>query len=81
MLLTKGANDDTVLVESLKSEVQALESQCNMLEKLVKDLQSRCDTQEGYLETFRLEIVNFHRNEGTLDLSCQGEELELEAML
>ena len=52
MLLTKGANNNTMLVESLKSEVQALKSQCNMLEKLVKDLQSRCDMQEGYLETF-----------------------------
>ena len=52
-----------------------------MLEKLVKDLQSRCDMQEGYLETFRLEIVNFCRKEGTLDLSCQEEGLELEVML
>ena len=76
MLLTKGANDDTLLVEGLKSEVQALKSCCNMLEKLVKDLQSRYDTHEGYLETFQLEIINFRRNEGTLDLSCKGEELE-----
>ena len=76
MLLTKGANDDTLLVKGLRSEVQALKSLCNMLKKLVKDLQSRCNTHEGYLETFRLEIMNFHRNKGTLNLSCKGEELE-----
>ena len=76
MLLTKGANDDTLLVEGLKSEVQALKSHCNMLKKLMKDLQLRCDMHEGYLETFQLEIINFHRNKGTLDLSCKGEELE-----
>ena len=76
MLLTKGANDDTLLVEGLRSEVQALKSLCNMLKKLVKDLQSRCNTHEGYLETFQLEIMNFHRNKGTLNLSCKGEELE-----
>ena len=72
MLLTKGANDDTLLVEGLKSEVQALKSCCNMLEKLVKDLQSRCDTHEGYLETFQLEIINFRRNEGTLQRGGVG---------
>ena len=65
-----------MLVEGLKSEVQTLKSQCDMLEKLLKDLQLKCDTYEGYLETFWLEIVNFRRKEGTLDLSCQGEELE-----
>ena len=74
--MTKGAENDTMLVEGLKSEVQTLKSQCDTLEKLLKDLQSKCDTYKGYLETFRLEIVNFRRKEGTLDLSCQGEELE-----
>jgi hypothetical protein len=76
MLLAKGADDDTTLVEGLKNEVQALKGRCNMLEKSLKDLQSICDTHQRTLETFWQHIVNLHRHQGTLDLSYQGEDFE-----
>jgi predicted nucleic acid-binding Zn-ribbon protein len=76
MLLAKGAYDDTMLVEDLKNEVQALKGRCNMLEKSLKDLQSICDTHQRTLETFRQHIVNLHRHQGTLDLSYKGEDFE-----
>jgi hypothetical protein len=77
MLFSKGTDTDVALVEILKNEVQALKSRCNMLENTVKDLKSICDTHEGWLETLRRETVKLLRDEGTLDLSLQGEELEL----
>ena len=62
-----------MLVEGLKNEVQALKNRCDMLEKTVNVMNSRCDTHERSLETFQLEIIKLHRNQGTLDLSYQGE--------
>ena len=71
------AKDGLLLVESLKNDVQALKSRCNILEKTVKDLQSICNTHQNTLETFRQEIINLHRCKGTLDLSYQGEGFEV----
>ena len=76
-LLAKGTDDDITSVEGLKNEVQAMKSRCDMLEKTVKDLQSICDTHERTLEALRQHIVNLQRDQGTLDLSYQGEEFEM----
>ena len=62
-----------MLVEGLKNEVQALKNRCDMLKKTVNVLNLRYDTHERSLETFWLEIIKLHRNQGTLDLSYQGE--------
>jgi predicted nucleic acid-binding Zn-ribbon protein len=79
VLLAKGtyARDDITLVEGLENEVQALKSRCNTLEKTVKDLQSICDTNQRYIETFRQQIIGIQRDLGTLDSSYQGEEFEV----
>jgi len=70
-------DDDTALVEGLKNEVQALKSRCDILKKTVKDLQSICDMHQRTLETFRQNIIDLYRHQGTLDLSYQGEEFEV----
>jgi archaellum component FlaC len=78
MLLTKCIDDDIPLVKGLKNEVQALKSRCNKLKKSVKDLQSICDMHRRSLETYQMHVVHLEDYQGTLDLSYQGEELELE---
>jgi hypothetical protein len=78
MLLTKCVDDDIDLVKGLKDEVQALKSRCDTLERNVKALLSICDTHTQSLDSFRLHIVNHRIKQGTLNLSYQGEELELE---
>jgi hypothetical protein len=78
MLLTKCIDDDIDLVKGLKDEVQALKSRCDMLKKNVKALLSICDMHMQSLDSFRLHIVNHCIQQGMLNLSYQGEELELE---
>jgi hypothetical protein len=78
MLLTKCIDDDVGLVKGLKDEVQALKSRCDALEKNVKTLLSICDTHRRSLDSFRLEIVRYGIEQGTLDLSYEGDRLELE---
>jgi archaellum component FlaC len=73
MLLTKGIDDDIALVKGLKDEVQALKSRCNMLEKNVKNLLSICNTYGQSVETYQMKAINHLRQQGTLDLSYQGE--------
>ena len=74
---TKGTYDDIVtLVEALENKVCALKSRSDMLEKIIKNLQSKCDMHERTLETFRQHIVDLHRYQETLDLSYQREEFE-----
>ena len=74
---TKGTyNDILTLVEALKNKVCALKSRSNMLKKIIKNLQFKCDTHERTLETFRQHIVDLHRYQETLDLSYQREEFE-----
>lgn len=77
MLLAKGTDDNITLVEGLKNDVQALKNRYNILEKIVKDLQSICDTHQRSLETFWQHIVNLHQHQGTLDTSYQGQEFEV----
>ena len=48
-----------------------------MLETSVKNLESMLNTHQRTLETLRQHIVNLHSRLGTLDLSYQGEGLEV----
>jgi len=75
--LSKGTSSDIAQAEDLKNELEAVKNRCNMLEKSVKDLQSRCDTHERILETFWKHIVGLESKKGDLDLTYQGEEFEL----
>ena len=78
MLLTKCIDDDIDIVKGLKDEVQVLKSRCDALEKNVKTLLSICDTHRRSLDSFRLDIVKYGIKQGTLDLSYEGEQHELE---
>jgi hypothetical protein len=69
-------DNDITEVEGLKNEVNALKIKCDMLEKTVSNLQSVCGTHQKTLEAFRQQIINLHVNQGTLDLSYQGELFE-----
>ena len=75
--LAKDIDVDITLVEGIKTEVQALKSRCDSLEKIVRDLQSICDTHERTLETYQQHIISLEKSQGTLNLSYQGEEFEV----
>ena len=77
MLLTKCVDGVIALVKGLKDEVQALKSRCDTLEKSIKDLQSICDMHSRSIETYRMHVVRLEEQQGTLNLSYQGEEFEL----
>jgi hypothetical protein len=77
MLLTKCIDDDIDLVKGLKDEVQALKSRCNALKKNVKTLLSICNMHRWSLDSFQVEIVRYGIKQGTLDLSYEGDRLEL----
>jgi hypothetical protein len=48
-----------------------------MYEKMIRDLQSRCDTHERALETYRQEMVGLHKYLKMLDTTYDGEDYEL----
>ena len=48
-----------------------------MLERTVKNLLSICNTHERTLETFQQSITDILRRQAALDLSYEGEELEV----
>lgn len=76
MLLTKCVDDDLALGKGLKHDLQTLKSGFDKLEKSLKDLESICDMHRRSLETYRTHIAHLERQQGTLDLSYQGEDLE-----
>jgi hypothetical protein len=77
LLPAKGPGDSTILVKDLKNEIQALKTKCNMLETTVKNMESVQNTHQRTLETLRQHIVSLQSHMGTLDLSYQGEELDV----
>jgi len=78
MLLAKGTSDDiTLRYEALKATCDELKNTVNELQNSVKVLQSMCKTHEKSLEMLRMETADFQRDQGSLDLSYQGEQFEL----
>jgi predicted nucleic acid-binding Zn-ribbon protein len=69
--------DNGILIEGLKKEVQALNRRCDALEKTIEDLKSRCDTHMNTLESHRKELLRLRRATGTLDASYQEEHFEV----
>ncbi|KAF8262980.1 hypothetical protein EI94DRAFT_1704359 [Lactarius quietus] len=68
-------NDKTF--KDLKLEVQALMVRCNEYERIMKDLQSACDTHENILKMLRQQIVNLHDSRGTLSSAYGGKNYDL----
>jgi len=77
MLLAKGTDDNTTVVEGLRNEVQALKGAVNDLIKAVKVLQSTSRTHQSLLEALRRHTTNFEWQGGTFDLAYEGEVYEL----
>jgi predicted nucleic acid-binding Zn-ribbon protein len=70
--------DDDGIVKDLKKEVQTLKGRYNEPERIIKDLQSRCETHENVLEMLRQEIVGLHDSQKTLDTMYLGNSYDLE---
>ena len=78
MLLAKDTGDDiTLRYETLKATCDELKNTVNELQNSVKVLQSMCKTHENSLEMLWRETAGFQRDQGSLDLSYQGEQFEL----
>ena len=82
--LSKDTDDNTILVKSLKHEVQALKGRCNMfeercdkLEKAVEDLQSICNTHMNVLEEWRNRIMILESRLGVFKPAYGGEQFEV----
>lgn len=69
--------DNNIVVEDLKNEIWALKSRCNTLESTIENLKSICKTHEDLLEGHRLELLDIHRDQGTLNTSYEGESYDL----
>ena len=69
--------DNRIIIEDLKNEIQALKSRCNVFERTVEDLQCRLETHKKFIEGYREEIVRIQADQGTLNVTYEGEHLEL----
>ena len=77
MLLAKGTDGNTTVVEGLRNEVQALKEVVNDLTKAVKVLQSTSRTHQSLLEALRKRATTLELQEGTFNLAYEGEMYEL----
>jgi|ERR1700744_4022398 hypothetical protein len=75
MLPSQDEKDDQII--KLNMEVEALKNRCGGYEKIIKDLESRCDTHERTLEMLRQQVVRFHDSQGTLSTMYHEKEYEL----
>ncbi|KAF8264130.1 hypothetical protein EI94DRAFT_1703479 [Lactarius quietus] len=64
--------DNNKTFKDLEMEVQALMARCNEYERIIKDLQSACDTPENILEMLRQQIISLHDSGGTLSSLYSG---------
>lgn len=64
-------------VEELKIEVEALKMRCDALESVIEIFQSRFDSQENCIESYRQEVARLHNIRGTLNTSYQGENYDI----
>ncbi|KAF8259736.1 hypothetical protein EI94DRAFT_1706873 [Lactarius quietus] len=69
--------DNNKTFKDLKMEVQALTARCDEYERIIKDIQSACDTHENILEMLRQQIVNIHDSGGTLNSMYGGKNYDL----
>jgi hypothetical protein len=64
-------NDDKI--GKLNKEVKAMKDRCARYERIIKDLEARCDTHENALEMLWQQVVVLHASQGTLSASYNGE--------
>lgn len=62
---------------NLKIEVQTLKNRCDRYEKMIKDLQSKCETNEMFLEMLRKDVVGILSAQKRLDTTYKGKSYEL----
>ncbi|KAF8262943.1 hypothetical protein EI94DRAFT_1704366 [Lactarius quietus] len=72
----KGEDNDKTF-KDLKLEVQALTVRCNEYKRMIKDLQSACDTHKNILEMLWHQIINLHDSRGTLSSTYGGKNYDL----
>jgi len=68
---------ETIATTGLESEVETLKSRCEALERTIREMKSGCDTHESLIESHRVHIVGIQKHLGTLNMSYEGERLEL----
>jgi chromosome segregation ATPase len=78
MLPKQGADNDEA-IKDIKMELEAQKMRCDGHERMIKDLQSICDTHENTLEMLRQQIVELHRSNGTLNATYYGETYDIVA--
>ena len=76
MLLAQGKDDDGI-IDGLKLEVHALKNRCDEYERMIKDLQSRCNTHQNALEMLRQQIVRCLDSQGTLSTMYHGKNYDM----
>jgi hypothetical protein len=59
------------------NEIQTLKMKCDILQNVVDDLKSRCDTYETLTDRNRQEILKIHGRRGTIDTEYNGERFDL----
>jgi hypothetical protein len=72
---SQGENGDKIV--KLNKEFMDLKDRCAGYERVIKDLEARCDTHENALEMLPQEIVCLHVSQGTLSASYNGEKYDL----
>jgi hypothetical protein len=77
LMLPKKDGDNEEAIKELKIEVEAQKMRCDGHERMIKDLQSICDTHENTLETLRQKVVELHRSNGTLSATYYGETYDI----
>jgi hypothetical protein len=65
------------LIDELKKEVQVLKGRCDAQDRIIIDLQSKCETHENVLEVLQQEIVCLHQAGKTLSTMYGGENYDL----
>jgi hypothetical protein len=72
------SNADSMIIESLKIEVNELTTKSARLEGDIQSLTNRCSSHERYLEDYRWRLVVLQSTRGELDTSFLGMSFELQ---
>jgi hypothetical protein len=62
---------------SLEMEVEALRNRCDRYEKMIKDLESKCEIQQMHLEMLRQDVIGILSAQNRLDTTYKGKSYEL----
>ena len=62
---------------SLEMEVEALRNRCDRYEKMIKDLESKCEIQQMHLEMLRQDVIGILSAQNRLATTYKGKSYEL----